>query len=136
MKYEFEILLPAADPDAAVSGRNSFVTVKEWKLKETGSKIMLYQPSEERRWPMSIGEKIKNLRLSESLSQEQFAEKLAVSRSAVAKWETDSGMPDIENLIAIAREFSVSIDELLSVSQETRADSGGHPKIRIEVFYD
>ena len=85
---------------------------------------------------MSIGEKIRDLRLSENLSQEQFAEKLDISRSAVAKWETDSGVPDIENLIAIAREFGVSIDELLSVGTETKTDSGSHPRIRIEVFYD
>ena len=37
------------------------------------------------------------------LSQEQFAEKMSVSRSAVAKWETDKGLPDIENIKLIAK---------------------------------
>lgn len=86
--------------------------------------------------PMSFAEKIKELRLSENLSQEEFAERLDVSRSAVAKWESDSGMPDIENLIEIARTFQVSIDYLLSVNQDTYSVKTSKPKIRIEVTYE
>ena len=62
---------------------------------------------------MTLGEKIKEARKEHGLSQEQFAEKLCVSRSAVAKWETDKGTPDIENLKAIASLLNVSIDYLL-----------------------
>ena len=62
---------------------------------------------------MTLGEKIKEARKNHGLSQEQLAEKLCVSRSAVAKWETDKGMPDIENLKAISSLLSVSIDYLL-----------------------
>lgn len=62
---------------------------------------------------MTLGEKIKEARKEHGLSQEQFAEKLCISRSAVAKWETDKGMPDIENLKAIASLLNVSIDYLL-----------------------
>lgn len=47
---------------------------------------------------MTIGEKIKSLRKNISLSQEDFAERLHVSRSAVAKWESNNGVPDIGNL--------------------------------------
>ena len=47
---------------------------------------------------MTLGEKIKEARKAAGLSQEQFAEKMNVSRSAVAKWETDKGLPDIGNL--------------------------------------
>ena len=49
---------------------------------------------------MTFGEKLKNARKEAGLSQEQLAEKLSVSRSAVAKWESDKGMPDIDNLKA------------------------------------
>ena len=62
---------------------------------------------------MTLGEKIKKARKEHGLSQEQFAEKLCVSRSAVAKWETDKGTPDIENLKAISSLLNVSIDYLL-----------------------
>ena len=62
---------------------------------------------------MTVGEKIKEARKNHGFSQEQFAEKLCVSRSAVAKWETDKGTPDIENLKAISSLLNVSIDYLL-----------------------
>lgn len=53
------------------------------------------------------------------MSQEQLAEKLGVSRQAVTKWETDTGIPDIANMMAISTLFDISIDELLS--KEKRA---------------
>ena len=62
---------------------------------------------------MSVSEKIRSLRVDRGWSQEQMAEKLGVSRQAITKWETDAGMPDIENLAAIARLFGVSTDSLL-----------------------
>lgn len=62
---------------------------------------------------MTLGEKLKDARKQAGLSQEQLAEKLAVSRSAVAKWETDKGIPDVANLKAISKLLNVSIDYLL-----------------------
>jgi len=62
---------------------------------------------------MTVGEKIKQLRNENGLSQEKLAEKLNVSRSAVAKWETDGGIPEIDNLIQLAAVFDISLDELL-----------------------
>ena len=62
---------------------------------------------------MTLGEKIKEARKQCSLSQEQLAEKMAVSRSAVAKWEANNGLPDIDNLKALAQLLNVSIDYLL-----------------------
>ena len=62
---------------------------------------------------MTLGEKLKDARKSAGLSQEQLAEKLCVSRAAVAKWETDKGTPDIMNLKAISKLLDVSIDSLL-----------------------
>ena len=62
---------------------------------------------------MTLGEKIKEARKNAGLSQEQFAEKMNVSRSAVAKWETDKGIPDISNLKVMSKLLNVSIDHLL-----------------------
>ena len=62
---------------------------------------------------MTLGEKIKEARKQAGLSQEQFAEKMNVSRSAVAKWETDKGIPDISNLKVMSKLLNVSIDHLL-----------------------
>jgi len=47
---------------------------------------------------MTFGEKLRNARKEAGFSQEQLAEKMSVSRSAIAKWETDKGMPDVNNL--------------------------------------
>lgn len=61
----------------------------------------------------TIGEKIKQLRSEKGLSQEKLAEKLNVSRSAIAKWETDGGIPEIDNLLQLSIVFGVSLDELV-----------------------
>ena len=47
---------------------------------------------------MTLGEKIYKLRTKRSMTQEQLAEKIGVSRQSVSKWETDSAIPDIEKL--------------------------------------
>lgn len=67
---------------------------------------------------MTLGEKIKALRTRQGITQEAFAECLNVSRSAIAKWESDIGVPEIINLKAIAKTFGISIDELLDEEQE------------------
>ena len=69
---------------------------------------------------MTLGEKIKEARKQCGLSQEQLAEKMSVSRSAIAKWETDKGLPDIDNLKALAGFLNVSVDYLLD--DEERID--------------
>ena len=71
---------------------------------------------------MNIGEKIKESRKNMGLSQEQLAEKLMVSRAAVAKWENDNGIPDIENLKKISEVFKISIDELVINEVEKKCD--------------
>lgn len=62
---------------------------------------------------MTFAEKLKAIRKQAGMSQEKLAERLGVSRQAVTKWETDTGIPDIENLLAISALFNISIDELL-----------------------
>lgn len=63
---------------------------------------------------MTFGEKLKKLRTDKSLTQDELAEKLYVTRTAISKWESDRGYPNIDSLKQIAKFFSLTIDELLS----------------------
>lgn len=67
---------------------------------------------------MTLGEKIREARRKCGLSQEQLAEKLSVSRSAIAKWETDKGLPDVGNLKILARLLNISVDRLLDDTED------------------
>ena len=67
---------------------------------------------------MTLGEKIREARRKCGLSQEQLADKMSVSRSAIAKWETDKGLPDVGNLKLLARLLSTSLDRLLDDAEE------------------
>ena len=62
---------------------------------------------------MTFGEKLKEARKNIGLSQEELSELIGVSRAAVAKWESDKGLPDIENLKTVAKLLDVSTDYLL-----------------------
>ena len=62
---------------------------------------------------MTLGEKIKEARKQCGLSQEQLAEKMSVSRSAIAKWENGLGLPNDESLKLLADYFGITIDELI-----------------------
>ena len=63
---------------------------------------------------MEFHEKIQQLRKSRGLTQEELAEALYVSRTAISKWESGRGYPSIDSLKEISNYFSVSIDDLLS----------------------
>lgn len=63
---------------------------------------------------MEFSEKLQELRKSKGLTQEELAEALYVSRTAISKWESGRGYPSIDSLKEISRYFSVSIDDLLS----------------------
>ena len=62
---------------------------------------------------MEFNEKLQELRKSRSLTQEELAEVLFVSRTAISKWEQGRGYPSLDSLKEISRFFSVSIDELI-----------------------
>ena len=81
---------------------------------------------------MEFHEKLQELRKSRGLTQEELAEALFVSRTAISKWESGRGYPSIDSLKEISRYFSVSIDELLSGDQlvliaekENKSNLGG-----------
>lgn len=66
---------------------------------------------------MEFNEKLQELRKQKGLTQEELAESLYVSRTAISKWESGKGYPNIDSLKAIAKFFSVTIDELLSSNE-------------------
>lgn len=81
---------------------------------------------------MEFHEKLQELRKNRGLTQEELAEALYVSRTAVSKWESGRGYPSIESLRALAGYFSITIDELLSgekilsiAEEENRANIRG-----------
>ena len=63
---------------------------------------------------MEFNEKLQSLRKQKNLTQEELADALFVSRTAISKWESGRGYPNIDSLKAIAQFFSITIDELLS----------------------
>ena len=63
---------------------------------------------------MELSKKIKKIRNDNKLTQEQFAEKMLVSRTAVSKWEIGACYPSIDSLKYMAKMFNVSLDKLLS----------------------
>ena len=68
---------------------------------------------------MTLGKRIGQHRKTLGLSQEALGERLGVSRQAVSKWETDAAVPDMENLLALARLFGVSVAELTQTPEDT-----------------
>lgn len=63
---------------------------------------------------MEFNEKLQELRKSRGLTQEELAEALFVSRTAISKWESGRGYPNLDSLKEISKYFSITIDELLS----------------------
>ena len=73
---------------------------------------------------MTLGQRISHYRKQLNISQEELGARLGVSRQAVSKWETDLSAPDMNNLLALAREFGVSLAELTETPEETAPDAG------------
>ena len=63
---------------------------------------------------MEFHEKLQELRRRKGITQEELAESLYVSRTAISKWESGRGYPNIDSLKAISRFFGITVDELLS----------------------
>lgn len=67
---------------------------------------------------MEIGEKIKDVRTKNKLSQEQFAELFNVTRQTVSNWENEKSYPDLETLVKISQHFGLATDDLLQDKAE------------------
>ncbi len=67
---------------------------------------------------MLFSEKLKMLRKERGYTQEELAEEINVSRQAITKWESNEGLPDIENLKQISNLFNTTIDELIKEEKE------------------
>lgn len=63
---------------------------------------------------MKFSDKLKKIRRDNNLTQEELAEKIFVTRSAISKWETDNGYPGMDSLKMLSKVFDISIDELIS----------------------
>ena len=79
---------------------------------------------------MEFHEKLQQLRKQKGLTQEELAEHLHVSRTAVSKWESGRGFPNIDSLKAIAKFFSASLDELLSGEEILNIAESDHKEKR------
>ncbi|MBQ2756901.1 MAG: helix-turn-helix domain-containing protein, partial [Clostridia bacterium] len=62
---------------------------------------------------MTLGEKITHLRVAQGMTQEQMAERLAVSRQSVSKWEMDQAQPQIGKILMLCELFHIPADTLL-----------------------
>ena len=94
---------------------------------------------------MKFSEHLKELRAESGLSQEKLAERLGVSRQVITKWETDRGTPDMENLLALASVFGISLDRLMTGAEDkvtaadrlyesvTEYDIGDHKRFDIKL---
>ena len=77
---------------------------------------------------MEFNEKLQELRKARSMTQEELAEALFVSRTAISKWESGRGYPNLDSLKEISKYFSISIDELIcseeiiSVAQDDKKE--------------
>ena len=80
---------------------------------------------------MDFQDKLKELRKNRGLTQEELAQALFVSRTAISKWESGKGYPNIDSLKAISKYFCVSLDALLSTEEIlTIAEEDGKQKER------
>jgi transcriptional regulator with XRE-family HTH domain len=71
---------------------------------------------------VEIAQRLAELRRQNGFSQEVLAEKLGLSRQAISKWERAESSPDTDNLIALARLYKISLDELLAIEPDLDDD--------------
>ena len=67
---------------------------------------------------MTFGQRLKKYRKINDFTQQELAEMIGVSTQAISKWETDSGMPDISQIVPLTRVLCISADILLGVVDE------------------
>src|SRR5699024_9661469 len=67
---------------------------------------------------VEIAQRLAAMRREQGYSQEELAERLGLSRQAVSKWERAESSPDIGNIVALAKLYGVTVDELLSLEED------------------
>ncbi|MBU1141659.1 MAG: helix-turn-helix domain-containing protein, partial [Firmicutes bacterium] len=85
---------------------------------------------------MDYGNKLYKLRKNRSFSQEEVAAKLGVSRQTISLWETNQASPSMDNLIAFARLFKASLDELIGLENVSIESDKHIEKFEYEVIYN
>ena len=70
----------------------------------------------------TMGQIIRRLRKERNLTQEELAEQLNITYQAVSRWENDTGMPDISQIVPLASVFGVTSDELFGIAGMSAAD--------------
>ena len=73
---------------------------------------------------MNMADRIQALRKSQSISQEELADRVGVSRQAVSKWESEQSMPDLDKIVALSEIFDVTTDYLLKGIEPAPAKRG------------
>ena len=69
---------------------------------------------------MNLGERLFELRKAKSLTQDEVAEKLNVTRQTVSKWETNQSTPDFDKIVPISELFEIGVEELLTGKKEEK----------------
>ena len=84
---------------------------------------------------MSLSQNILTLRKQHGLSQEDLAEKMAVSRQTISRWELGTSAPTLENVVQLSKLFQVSTDFLLDNAPETAAPSSAPAKSGVPIAF-
>ena len=116
MNFAVFIMIPVLIIFIAMIGLGIYVTVLIVKAlhKYTKSEPVRKEKKENAR---SLGEVLKQHRVNSKMTQEFVAESLGVSRQAVSKWESGASDPNTTNLMALAKLYGVSAEELLKEAQ-------------------
>lgn len=75
---------------------------------------------------MNLNDKISMLRRKQGMSQEEFGEKIYVSRQSVSKWEMGESKPKTDQLIRIAKVFEITLDELLEDNSDNNSNNDNY----------
>lgn len=84
----------------------------------------------------AVGERIRELRKARKMTQNEFAERINVTKSTVSAYENGTRLPSYDVLIRVARLFKVSTDHLLGYSEKTEIDVTGLTRKQINVIQD
>lgn len=79
---------------------------------------------------MSLGTNIQYLRKLNKLTQEQFAEKMNITRQTVSRWEADEVIPELSKLVEICSAFSCKLDELVRENMSSKNEIYSEVKVR------